>query len=62
MFWVKIQILVVGRGLLFERKHLEWQSGLAMFYADFFGWDAEDFVEFCSTIRHFVDISLLSRY
>jgi len=37
MFWVKIQILVVGWGLLFERKHLEWQSGLAMFYADFLG-------------------------
>ena len=36
------------------------KSGLAMFYADFFGWDAEDFVEFCSTIRHFVDISPVS--
>ena len=24
-------------GFLFERKHLEWQSGSAMFYADFRG-------------------------
>ena len=35
---------------------LNGQSGLAVFYADFF-LNLEGFVEFYSTIRHFADIS-----